>query len=185
MEPTVAIEPGPKLGNLDLPMDEGSSLTHLDNQGRPRMVDVGAKPLSARRAVAKAMVVLPPALAAKLSGGELHTPKGSVFQAAILAGIMGAKRTSELVPLCHPIGLDDCRVEIRACEPGPDGAVEVEIRCTASTVARTGVEMEALTGATVAALTLYDFGKAVSKGIVIRDVRLVEKTGGKEDYHAS
>jgi cyclic pyranopterin phosphate synthase len=119
-----------------------------------------------------------------LRGGELHSRKGPVFQAAILAGIMGAKRTSELIPLCHPLPLDDCRVEIEARSPSRDGSVEVLVRCTARTKARTGVEMEALTGATVAALTLYDMGKAVTHGIVLKDIRLLSKTGGKKDYRA-
>jgi cyclic pyranopterin phosphate synthase len=97
---------------------------------------------------------------------------------------MGAKRTAELIPLCHPLPLDDCRIEIKARPPAADRSVEVEIHCRARTEARTGVEMEALTGASVAALTLYDMGKGVSPGIVIREIRLLEKTGGKKDYQA-
>ena len=159
-------------------------LSHLDSRNRPQMVDVGRKRVTSRTAVAAAVIVLPPALAAQLRGGELHSRKGPVFQAAILAGIMGAKRTSELIPLCHPLPLDDCRVEIEARSPSRDGSVEVLVRCTARTKARTGVEMEALTGATVAALTLYDMGKAVTHGISIREIRLLEKTGGKRDYRA-
>jgi cyclic pyranopterin phosphate synthase len=148
------------------------------------MVDVGGKPASVRTAHAIAVVALPPALAQRLEAGEIATPKGPVFQAAILAGIMGAKRTAELIPLCHPLALDDCRVEIETRPPGADGSVEVEIHCRARTQARTGVEMEALTGASVAALTLYDMGKSVTHGIVIREIRLLEKTGGKRDYRA-
>jgi len=148
------------------------------------MVDVGAKPATRRTAHAVAVVVLPPALAGLLEGGEIATAKGPVFQAAILAGIMGAKRTSELIPLCHPLPLDDCKVEIEARAPGADGSVEVEIHCRARTEARTGVEMEALTGASIAALTLYDMGKAATHGIVIKEIRLLEKTGGKSDYRA-
>ena len=158
-------------------------LSHVDARNRPQMVDVGAKSVTRRTAVARALVVLPPELAALLKGGEISSPKGPVFQSAILAGIMGAKRTSELIPLCHPLPLDDCKVEIAAGHPSRGGSVEVEIRCTAKTEARTGVEMEALTGAATAALTLYDMGKAVSHGIVIKDIRLLAKTG-KKDYLA-
>ena len=160
------------------------SLSHLDSGNRPQMVDVGGKPVTRRTAHAVAIVALPPALARLLEDGEIAAPKGPVFQAAILAGIMGAKRTSELIPLCHALPLDDCRIEVRARAPGADGSVEVEIHCRARTEARTGVEMEALPGASVAALTLYDMGKAVSHGIVIREIRLLEKTGGKRDYSA-
>jgi cyclic pyranopterin phosphate synthase len=165
-------------------MASARTLSHIGPGNRPRMVDVGAKPATRRTAHAVAVVVLPPALARLLAGGDIQTPKGPVFQAAILAGIMGAKRTADLIPLCHPIPLDDCRVEIEERAPGADGSVEVEIHCRARTCARTGVEMEALTGASVAALALYDMGKAVSHGIVIREVRLLEKTGGKRDYRA-
>ncbi len=160
------------------------SLSHVGAGNRPQMVDVGAKRVTRRAAHAVAVVVLPRALATRLKGGEIGTPKGPIFQAAILAGIMGAKRTAELIPLCHPLPLDDCRVEIKANPPGRGGSMEVEIHCRARTSARTGVEMEALTGACVAALTLYDMGKAVTHGIVIREVRLLEKTGGKKDYRA-
>ncbi|HWL17132.1 MAG TPA: cyclic pyranopterin monophosphate synthase MoaC, partial [Opitutus sp.] len=124
---------------------------------------------------------LPADLAALLKDGEIHTKKGPIFHAAVLAGVMGAKRTSELIPLCHPLPLDDCQIEIK-----PDASYrEVAIHCRVQTYAKTGVEMEALTGATIAALTLYDMGKAVSHGITIREVRLVEKTGGKSDYRAT
>jgi len=159
-------------------------LSHLDARNRPQMVDVGGKAVTTRAAHAAATVVLPATLAALLRDGELASPKGPIFQTAILAGIMGAKRTSELIPLCHPLPLDDCQVEIEAGLPGAAGEVEVTIHCRTRTAARTGVEMEALTGASVAALTLYDMGKAVSHGIVIREIRLLEKTGGKQDYRA-
>lgn len=155
-------------------------LTHLDAQGQPAMVNVGEKPVTKRTAHAVAIVTLPPELAALLKDGEITTKKGPIFHAAVLAGVMGAKRTSDLIPLCHPLALDDCQIEIR-----PDSSHrEVAIHCRVQTHAKTGVEMEALTGATVAALTLYDMGKAVSHGIMIREVRLVEKTGGKSDYRA-
>jgi cyclic pyranopterin phosphate synthase len=154
--------------------------SHLDAQNRPAMVNVGGKPVTRRTAHAVAVIALPAALAALLKDGDIATKKGAIFQTAILAGVMGAKRTSELIPLCHPLALDDCQIEIAS-----DAARgEVSIHCRVQTHAKTGVEMEALTGATVAALTVYDMGKAVSHGIVIKDVRLLEKTGGKSDYHA-
>jgi cyclic pyranopterin phosphate synthase len=148
------------------------------------MVDVGGKRMTRRTAHAVAVVVLPPRLARLLAAGDIGTPKGPVFQTAVLAGIMGAKRTSELIPLCHPLPLDDCRVEAVPLPAARDGSVEVEVHCRASTRARTGVEMEALTGASIAALALYDMGKAVTHGIVIREIRLLEKTGGKTHYRA-
>lgn len=159
--------------------------THLDAKGQPAMVNVGAKAVTHRIARAVATVVLPPALAALLRDGDIATKKGPIFQTAILAGIMGAKRTSELIPLCHPLPLDDCKIEVESRPAAVDGSAEVVITCSAETHAKTGVEMEALTGATVAALTLYDMGKAVSHGIIIKEVRLLEKTGGKSDYRAS
>jgi len=176
----VAGRPSPSSG----PMARAPRLSHLDAAHRPQMVDVGGKRVTRRTAHATAVVVFPPALAALLDGGDIVTAKGSIFQVAILAGIMGAKKTAELIPLCHPLPLDDCRVEIEAGAPAKDGSVAVTIHCRARTEARTGVEMEALTGATVAALALYDMGKAVTHGIVIREVRLREKTGGKQDYRA-
>jgi cyclic pyranopterin monophosphate synthase len=154
--------------------------SHLDAQNRPAMVNVGDKPVTRRTAHAVAVVALPPPLAALLREGEIATKKGPIFQTAILAGVMGAKKTGELIPLCHPLGLDDCQITIES----DAGRAEVSIHCRVQTEGKTGVEMEALTGATIAALTLYDMGKAVSHGIVIKDVRLLEKTGGKSDYRA-
>ena len=159
-------------------------LSHLDARNQPQMVNVGPKPITARFAHAVATVSLPPELARLVADNEIASKKGPVFQTAILAGIMGAKKTSELIPLCHPLPLDDCNIEIETLPAAPDGSVDAIIHCRAQTHARTGVEMEALTGATIAALTLYDMGKAVSHGIVVRDIRLVEKTGGKSDYRA-
>ena len=145
------------------------------------MVNVGDKPVTHRTAHAVAVVSLPEPLSALLRDGEIQTKKGTIFQTAALAGVMGAKKTSDLIPLCHPLPLDDCKIEII-----PDAAGrEVTIHCRVQTHARTGVEMEALTGATVAALTLYDMAKAVSHQIEIRQVRLLEKTGGKSDYQAA
>jgi len=155
-------------------------LSHVNAQGQPAMVNVGDKPVTRRTAHAVAVVSLPAELAALLQDGDIATKKGPVFQTAILAGVMGAKQASSLIPLCHPLPLDDCQIEIL---PSGDGR-EISIHCRAQTHAKTGVEMEALTGASVAALTLYDMGKAVSHGIVIREIRLLEKTGGKSDYRA-
>ncbi len=162
-----------------------SKLTHLDSQDRPTMVNVGGKQATQRTAHALALVCLPPALAGLLRDGEINSKKGPVFHTAILAGIMGAKKTSELIPLCHILPLDQCSVEILPRPCSVDGSVELEVHCRVSTFGKTGVEMEALTGASIAALTLYDMGKAISKGIVLRETRLLEKTGGKSgDYQA-
>lgn len=153
-----------------------AELTHLDNQGRANMVDVSDKAVTKRTAVAVSTVYLPDAVLEKLAGNDIQTKKGAVFQTAIIAGIMGAKKTSELIPLCHPLGMEKCHIDIALNEDN-----EVEITCTATITAKTGVEMEALTGAIIAALTIYDMCKAMSHDIVIKDTRLVEKTGGKSD----
>lgn len=155
--------------------------SHVDARNRPAMVNVGEKPVTRRTAHAVAVVSLPAELAVLLHEGEINTKKGPIFHAAVLAGVMGAKKTGELIPLCHPLALDDCQIEIR---PDRDRA-EIEVHCRVQTHAKTGVEMEALTGATIAALTLYDMAKAVSPAMVIKQVRLLEKTGGKRDYHAA
>ncbi|MCO6475824.1 MAG: cyclic pyranopterin monophosphate synthase MoaC [Phaeodactylibacter sp.] len=151
--------------------------THLDKVGNPAMVDVGGKAATRRMARARCTVVLGEEIMDKLEREEIHTKKGPVFQTAILAGIMAAKKTGELIPLCHPLGLDNCQVEVQVNDNR-----EVVIDCTARITARTGVEMEALTGATVAALTVYDMCKAFSHDIVIKEVKLMEKTGGKRDF---
>lgn len=143
------------------------------------MVDVSAKPETVRRAVAEARVTVNAEVAAQFDGKDLISKKGPVFQTAILAGVMGAKQTSSLIPLCHPLPLDDCKIDITL------NGHEILVRCTCKTTARTGVEMEALTGATIAALTLHDMCKALDPAIVISGVRLIEKTGGKSDYHAN
>ncbi len=153
------------------------SFTHLDESGNPSMVDVGEKNVTRRTAKAQAIVVLSDTIMDMLDGDEIQTKKGPVFQTAILAGIMGAKRTSELIPLCHPLGLEKVGVDIAINEQR-----EVVIVCTARLSGKTGVEMEALTGASVAALTIYDMCKAFSHDIIIKETRLIEKTGGKSDY---
>ena len=154
------------------------NFTHVNAANQPTMVDVGAKPPTRRVAVAHCRVVLGTELLGRVQAGEMPSHKGPVIHTAILAGIMGAKRTSELIPLCHPLGLDDCKITIE-----PDGPVALRVECTAVVTGRTGVEMEALTGATVAALTIYDMCKAFSHDIIIEGVQLIEKTGGKRDFH--
>jgi cyclic pyranopterin phosphate synthase len=143
-----------------------SELSHISQAGDVRMVDVGGKPLSRRRAVASARVRMSPATAERLR----ELPKGDALVTAQLAGIMAAKRTAELIPLCHPLPLSHIEVYLDVQEDS------VEIVATAETTAQTGVEMEALTGAAVAALTVYDMAKAIDKGMVVEDVKLVEKT---------
>jgi cyclic pyranopterin phosphate synthase len=152
-------------------------ITHLDKQGNPAMVDVTEKKVSHRTAIARSIVYLPDEVLEHLIEGDLQTKKGPVFQTAIIAGIMAAKKTGELIPLCHPLGLDNCKVIISINEKQ-----EVVIDCTASITAKTGVEMEALVGASIAALTIYDMCKAMSHDIVIKETRLIEKTGGKRDF---
>lgn len=154
-------------------------LSHIDEQNQPAMVDVSGKPVSARTAHACARVWLPEAVRAALAGGEIRTPKGPVFQTAIVAGTMGAKRTHELIPFCHPVGLESCRITVTMESSG-----HARVDCVTKLEHRTGVEMEALTGAAVAALTIYDMCKALSHDIVIAEIRLLSKTGGKSDYHA-
>jgi cyclic pyranopterin phosphate synthase len=152
-------------------------LSHIDANNQPGMVDVGEKTVSLRTAHAQAKIVAPPELLALLRDDDIHTKKGPVFQTAIVAGIMAAKKTSELIPMCHPIGLDDCKIAIHVNE-----SKEIVIECRAKVHHKTGVEMEALTGATIAALTVYDMCKSVSHGIIIREVKLLEKSGGKSDF---
>ncbi len=157
----------------DRPRSERRRLTHVDRSGRPRMVDVSAKPPTARRAVAEALVaVSPETMSLVIDGGG---PKGDVLGVAELAGVMGAKRTSDLIPLCHPLALTDLVVAIT-----PDRSSGVlRVRAEAATTGPTGVEMEAMTAASVAALTVYDMVKGVERGVEIRSVRLISKTGGK------
>ncbi|MFZ2506984.1 MAG: cyclic pyranopterin monophosphate synthase MoaC [Steroidobacteraceae bacterium] len=153
-------------------------LSHVDDAGRPAMVDVTAKHASLRIATASARIRFPAEIFAKLKAIAFETPKGPVFSTAIVAGTMAAKRTHELIPFCHPVGLERCEITIDADAGG------LEIRCTAAVHHRTGVEMEALTGATIAALTVYDMCKALSHDIVIEEARLLHKSGGKSDYRA-
>lgn len=153
-----------------------NKLSHVDSRNRPTMVDVGDKAVTTRTATARAIVVFP-ADALPARDAELRTKKGPVFDTAIVAGVMAAKRTHELIPFCHPLPIDACDIRI---DWGEAGAVEIE--CRVRVTHKTGVEMEALTGAAVAALTIYDMCKALTHGMQIREVVLVEKTGGKRDY---
>jgi cyclic pyranopterin phosphate synthase len=152
-------------------------ITHLDKLGNPLMVDVTEKQVTHRSATARSIVSLPPEVLALLTDGGLQSKKGPVFQTAIIAGIMAAKKTGDLIPLCHPLGLDNCTITINFNDQH-----EVVIDCTASITAKTGVEMEALVGASMAALTVYDMCKAMSHHIVIKETKLVSKTGGKRDF---
>jgi len=158
-------------------MSPSDKLTHLDADGRARMVDVTAKADTARTAVAAGRVTLSRAAFEAVRDGR--GPKGDALAVAELAGIMGAKRTSDLIPLCHPLALTGVTVAIEA----DDAANAFTVRATAKITGKTGVEMEALTAVSVACLTLYDMAKALDKAIVISDIRLLEKTGGKSgDY---
>ena len=166
------------MDHSDAPRAERRRLTHVDRRGRPRMVDVSAKPPTARRAIAEAEVaVSAETLSLVIDGTNV---KGDVLTVAELAGVMGGKRTAELIPLCHPIALTDLFVSIT-----PDRAGSVlRIRAEAATTGPTGVEMEAMTAASVAALTVYDMVKGVERGVEIRNLRLLSKTGGKSgDWH--
>lgn len=154
-----------------------SDFTHLDENNQPAMVNVGGKEVSLRTATARSIVVMPAEVMQHFVNGDIQSKKGAVFQTAIIAGIMAAKRTGELIPLCHPLGLDNCKIDIQV-----NGQQEVVIDCTAQITAKTGVEMEALVGASLAALTVYDMCKAMSHDIVVRETKLMEKTGGKRDF---
>ena len=153
-------------------------LTHLDEQGAAKMVNVSEKNVTHRTAVAACEVIMKPETLELLKSGKIK--KGDAFTVAKIAGIMAAKRTSEVIPLCHPLALDS--VDINFTDEELSGRIFVE--CRVETTAKTGVEMEALHGAMIAALTLYDMSKAHDKGIVMTNARLILKTGGKSDYHA-
>lgn len=153
-----------------------SKLSHIDEKNRPKMVDVSEKNVSDREAIASSTVILPAAVLAAIDGEEISSKKGPVFATAIIAGVMAAKKTHELIPFCHPLGLEKCDIQIRL-----DGN-KAEIQCRCKVRHKTGVEMEALTGASVAALTIYDMCKALSHDIVISETRLLSKSGGKQDF---
>ena len=154
-----------------------SGLTHLDPAGNARMVDVGAKPITERTARARAVVQMSPRTAAAVAQGD--APKGDVVGTARLAGVMAAKRTSDLIPLAHPLALSFVNVEIELSPESGTVTIETEAR----TSGRTGVEMEAITAAAVAAVTVYDMVKGIERGVTVRQIELLEKTGGKQDWH--
>ncbi|MCC7366308.1 MAG: cyclic pyranopterin monophosphate synthase MoaC [Dehalococcoidia bacterium] len=156
-------------------MADAQPLSHLDEQGAARMVDVSAKPDTERVAVAEAVVVMEPATLALIQEGGI--PKGDVIAVARIAGIMAAKRTSDLIPMCHPLPVTGVTVDL-----APEGAAQLRITARVKTAGKTGVEMEALTAASVAALTVYDMCKAVDRGMRIEGVRLLEKLGGKSGH---
>lgn len=155
---------------------KNTKLSHIDTSGFPSQVNVSAKETTQRTARAQAIVYVGKEILAHIREQDLKTKKGPVFQTAILAGIMGAKRTADLIPLCHPLALENCKVDIEA------RAEDIVITTRATVSGKTGVEMEALTAASVAALTIYDMCKALSHHIVIKEIRLIEKTGGKNDF---
>lgn len=151
--------------------------SHLSSNNEPKMVDIGGKLVTARKARAQAVVILNDEIMEHFSNEELKSKKGPVFHAAILAGVMAAKKTHELIPLCHSIPLEDCEITIR-----PNKGNRILIDCEVRATHKTGVEMEALTAVSVAALTIYDMCKGISHRIYIESVRLVEKTGGKSNF---
>jgi len=151
--------------------------THLDKEDNPTMVDVGDKRVTERVAVARATMSLEDEILDQLENNDIQTKKGPIFQTAILAGIMAVKKTSDLIPLCHPLIINKANVEIKVNDDR-----KVEIDCTVKVSGKTGVEMEALTGASVAALTIYDMCKGFSHNIIIEEIKLMKKTGGKSDF---
>jgi cyclic pyranopterin phosphate synthase len=154
-----------------------TDFSHIDKTGKAVMVDVSKKKVSQRTAIARSIVVLPKEALDKIMNGDIQTKKGAVFQTAIIAGIMAAKKTDELIPLCHPLGLDNCNIDIQLNQLN-----EVVIDCTTNIEAKTGIEMEALVGVSIAALTVYDMCKAFSHDIIIKETKLIKKTGGKRDF---
>lgn len=153
--------------------------SHLDENHNPTMVDVSEKNITKRTATARSIITLNDEIMLNFRGGDIQTKKGSVIQTAIIAGTMAAKRTSDLIPLCHPLGLDSCKFNTKV------SGNQIIIECTCSLTAKTGVEMEALVGASVAALTIYDMCKAFSHDLVISETKLILKTGGKSDFKSN
>ncbi len=155
---------------------KGNKLSHTDERGNPQMVDVSPKSNTKRRARAQAVVHVGKEIIKEIIDNELITRKGPVFQTAILAGVMGAKKTAELIPLAHPIGIENCKISMS------HDSEKIYIKSDVNVTSKTGVEMEALTAVSVAALTVYDMCKAMSHSIIITDIQLLEKTGGKKDF---
>ncbi|QTD36663.1 cyclic pyranopterin monophosphate synthase MoaC [Polaribacter batillariae] len=153
-----------------------SNFTHINKKGNPKMVNVSDKKITKRTALAKATMFLGKEVISNFSNDELTTKKGPVFQTAIIAGIQGVKKTSELIPMCHPLLINGVDIDIQIID-----LEHIEVLCKVTIEGKTGVEMEALTGANIACLTIYDMCKSISKKMVIKEVKLVEKTGGKSD----
>ncbi len=153
--------------------------THLNASNNPSMVDVSEKAVTSRTAQARSIVIVNEEILSHFKGDEIHTKKGPVFQTAILAGVMAVKQTSNLIPLCHPLMISKCDVKIHINDKD-----EIVIDCQVKVEGKTGVEMEALTGASIAALTIYDMCKAFSHDIVIKETRLMSKSGGKSEFKA-
>lgn len=153
-----------------------NSFTHLDDDNQPKMVNVGGKNITKRKALAKAEMFLGKEIISLFDNHELSTTKGPVFQTAIIAGIQAVKKTSDLIPMCHPLIINGVKINIEVVD-----TENIEIKCEVEIDGKTGVEMEALTGASVAALTVYDMCKAISQKMIIKEVKLLKKTGGKSD----
>src|SRR6188508_41841 len=153
--------------------------THISKDGNPQMVNVSEKQTTLRKARAQAVVEVGDEILNLIQNNELITKKGPVFQTAIIAGVMGAKKTADLIPFCHPLALEDCQIQIIPIKN------DLLISSTVTLTGKTGVEMEALTAVTIAALTVYDMCKALSHNIVVEEIKLMEKTGGKKDFKRS
>ena len=159
--------------------EQNPKLSHVDDQGRPTMVDVGDKPVTDRTAMAESAVVFPIAVAKALLAADMRSKKGPIIDTAIIAGTMAVKRCHELIPFCHPLPIDGCKLRINWRDE-----TTLHIECEVRTRHSTGIEMEALTGASIAALTIYDMCKALGQGMSIGPTRLLHKRGGKRDYDA-
>ncbi|MAD97724.1 MAG: cyclic pyranopterin monophosphate synthase MoaC [Flavobacteriaceae bacterium] len=154
------------------------SFSHLNPDGNPKMVNVSEKKITKRTAIAKGLMFLGAKVISNFTNDELMTKKGPVFQTAIIAGIQGVKKTSELIPMCHPLMINGVDIDIKIID-----AEHVEVTCKVTIEGKTGVEMEALTGVSATCLTIYDMCKSISQKMVIKEVKLIEKTGGKSDIH--
>jgi len=153
------------------------NFSHINKQNQPKMVNVGDKKITKRKATARALMYLGSEIITHFKGDELITKKGPVFQTAIIAGIQAVKKTADLIPMCHPLAINGVDIIINILDNE-----HIEILCSVAMEGKTGVEMEALTGVSVAGLTVYDMCKAISQKMVIKDIMLLEKTGGKSDY---
>jgi cyclic pyranopterin phosphate synthase len=165
-----------RLYNTDIKIIDLNKFSHIDDQNKPKMVNVIDKKITKRRATAQANMFLGKEIISLLNGTEISTKKGPVFQTAIIAGVQAVKKTSDLIPMCHPLLLDGITIDVAFLNDE-----SINITCSVEMEGKTGVEMEALTGASVAALTVYDMCKAISQKMIIKEVKLLEKTGGKSD----